>query len=264
MPEGDTLARVAAVLGPALVGQILVEVVFAHAEGAQRLHGGRVSRVWTHGKHLFIEVLAAEAWCLHVHLGMTGSWHLYPRGARWRADGLAFTGLLVTEHHEAVCFGAPTFVLVAAQAAPAAIAHLGPDLLDPSIDLDAIVAAAQDLPERPICDVLLDQRIAAGIGNIYKNELLYYFRCDPTEPVGALRPDELRAFYEKAAAWLATNVGPAGRRTTDDPRPGHALWAYGRAGRPCARCNTPLEQAPVGSPPRVTTGCPRCQRRRRR
>ena len=261
MPEGDTIARVAQVLGPALLGQRLVDVRFAHEAGAERILGGVVDAIDTHGKHLLVGVRAAEAWTLHVHLGMTGAWHLYPRGARWRRPVRELTGLLATADREAVCFAAPTFTLARAGSPVIAdpIARLGPDLLDPAFDPAAIAEVAASQGERPVCDVLLDQRIAAGIGNIYKNELLFYFRLHPGGPAGALPASTWAAIYAKAAALLAANLGPGGRRTSEDPRPGHALWVYGRAGRPCPRCGLPLIEAPWGQPPRVTCWCPRCQ-----
>jgi endonuclease-8 len=105
--------------------------------------------------------------------------------------------------------------------------------------------------------VLLDQRVAAGIGNVYKSELLWLHRLAPSTPLGSLDPAGRRALYADAARLLRANLGP-GARVTVPGVPG-GLAVYGRGGRTCPRCRDTVRRATLGTPPRGTWWCPGCQ-----
>ena len=133
--------------------------------------------------------------------------------------------------------------------------RLGPDLCGDAPDLDAVLDRLATMPtETMIGEALLDQRVAAGIGNVFKSEICWARRVHPSTPVGGLAPDVRRALYDTAHAQLRANLG-SGRRVTY--RGGLAV--YGKQRRPCPRCRTPIQRAWTGSDPRVTYWCSRCQ-----
>ena len=136
-----------------------------------------------------------------------------------------------------------------------AVAHLGPDLLGE--DWDSATAAANLVTDtdRPLAETLLDQRVLAGIGNVYANELCFVAGRLPTSPVSGLK-DPLR-MVQRARNMLWLNRSRVNRTTTGNTRTGSDLWVYGRVGRPCRRCGTPIERDGAGD--RVTFWCPTCQ-----
>ncbi len=261
MPEGDTIWRVAARLRPVLVGQRLVRFDAARLVGPQPSAGVTVEAVDAVGKHLLIRF--GDGVLLQTHLRMTGSWHLYRPAERWRKPVHLARVRIEVPDWVAVCFAAP--VVRSSRVRPgeravdaAAVAHLGPDLAAADVDLAAVSARlVRTDQERPLVDVLLDQQIAAGIGNVYKNELLWLHRLAPTMPLGALDAEARRAVYADAHRLLRANLGRAGRITVA-AAPG-GLAVYRRRGAACLRCQTPIERAALGFPPRSTYWCPRCQ-----
>ena len=138
-----------------------------------------------------------------------------------------------------------------------AVAHLGPDLLGPDWDASRAAANLTSDPHRPIAAALLDQRVMAGVGNVYCNELCFLVGRLPTSPVSTL-PDPLRVAI-KAREMLWANRLRWARSTTGNTRPNQQLWVYGRGGLPCRRCATKIEEAAQGANARVTFFCPRCQ-----
>jgi endonuclease-8 len=136
-----------------------------------------------------------------------------------------------------------------------AVAHLGPDLLgddwEPRVARENLTAD----PERPLADTLLDQRVMAGVGNVYANELCFVTGYLPTTPVGAVK-DPLR-MVQRARDMLWLNRSRVNRTTTGDTRSGRDLWVYGRVGRPCRRCGTPIKSDSSGD--RISFWCPVCQ-----
>jgi endonuclease-8 len=169
--------------------------------------------------------------------------------------------LEVDDGTTAVCFNAPVVELRRDAATPRpsrarrSLEQLGPDLCGPEADVDRVLQRLHDVPaDRPLGDVLLDQRVAAGIGNVFKSEICWARRVHPSTPVGALSDNERRAIYETAHAQLYANLG-GGRRVTY--RGGLAV--YGKLRRPCPRCRTPIRRAWDGDDARVTYWCPACQ-----
>jgi endonuclease-8 len=261
MPEGDTIWRVADRLRPALVGHRLVRFEAARLSGGPRPRpGDLIESVEAQGKHLLIRFERGVT--LQTHLRMTGAWHLYRRGERWRKPvHLARAVIEADSGWVAVCFAAPvvrTFV-DAPGSGPGPTAHLGPDLCQPQIDLDAVVERVATLsePDELICDVLLDQRVAAGIGNVYKSEVLWACRVDPRTPVAEVTVEDRRLLYTAAHRLLRANLGD-GPRVTYPGAPG-GVAVYGRRGRPCPRCGTSIQRQLLGHLARSTYWCPRCQ-----
>lgn len=268
MPEGDTLHRTAAGLRPHLVGRRVVAARARESGPAVRTLVGRtVVGVEAVGKNLLLRF--DDGRTLRTHLRMRGAWHRYRPGEPWRRPAARASLVLEVEGAVAVCFDAPTVELLdgRAERIHPALAGLGPDLLAPEFDLDAAVGrlAAPNLAERPIAEVLLDQRVVAGIGNVYKSEVCFVAGIDPFTPVGALSAAARRAIVATARRLMLENARPGApvRRRTTGPADGAvagALWVYRRAGRPCRRCGTPIAGRSHGDPPRRTYWCPRCQR----
>ena len=248
MPEGDSIHRNAAQLRPLLIGKPLV-AVYQRGLAIPRLAGATVTAIEPRGKHLLIET--DHGVVAHIHLGINGRWRRAPRPLpdEWplrRAD-LAF----VTAEDVLFC-RARTVELIrtAFVKSHPALQALGPDLLAAEVDLDDVVARARrGESARPIADVLLDQEVAAGIGNIYKNETLFLEKTDPRTPVRDLDDDGLKRLYARARELLRMSVGE--RR--------HRLWVYRRRGRPCYACQTTIAGELIMPLARQTFWCPRCQ-----
>jgi endonuclease-8 len=265
MPEGDTIHRVARSLRRALIGSAITGAA-AHARtaiAAPRLVGLVVREAEPRAKHLLLWLGEPKAeMALHTHLGMTGSWHLYRPGERWAKSPAAVTVRLDTAEWVAVCFSAPVCELLtpAQVRAHPVLAALGPDLAAPEPDLDEARRRLDAEPGRPLADVLLDQRVFAGVGNVYKSELCFLHALHPLTPVGALSAERRDALVADAARLLHANaVSTSGGRATTGPGERGRLHVYGRAGAACRRCGTRICSARLGDPPRRTDWCPRCQ-----
>lgn len=214
------------------------------------LTGEVVDEVVSRGKHLFIRVGRAS---IHSHLKMEGSWRVGERPVR-----VDHRARIVLEAGTVRAVGVDLGVLeiLDRDRDGEAVAHLGPDLLGE--DWDAARAAANLMadPQRPIAEALLDQRVLAGIGNVYSNELCFVSGHLPTAPVGAIA-DPLR-LVSRAREMLWLNRFRWNRCTTGDTRSGRQLWVYGRAGQRCRRCATPINVDDTKE--RVAYWCPSCQR----
>ncbi len=251
MPEGDTLFNTALTLRPALLGESLTAVNI-RARGMYRLRvGDTVRSVEAVGK--FLEIVVERGLALRTHLHMTGVWHLYEQGERWRRPRHLARAVLETESHVAVCFAAPTVEV--GPAADDRLAHLGPDLCHADVDLDAVlerVAGSDSSTE--IAEVLLDQRLAAGIGNVYKNEVLWACEVSPFRPLADVDEPVRRRLYETAAEQLQANLGRWKRQT--HPK---GLAVYNRAGQGCYRCFGRIRTIEHGDIGRRTWWCADCQ-----
>lgn len=262
MPEGDTLHRAARRLGLALTDQVLVEVTGSHRavrrEG-RRLRGHRVTGVEAIGKHLLVHT--DNGWSLRTHLGMTGRWHVYEPHERWKVTEGKARVVLRVARAVAVCFAAPTVEVAPTQVVLAGLERLGPDLAKPDPPLSAVVERARNAGAATLADLLLDQAVASGIGNVYKSEVLFLEGLGPASAPEALDNDTLRALFARAHRLLRGNLGDGNRSTTGTRGRGN-YWVYGRAGRPCRRCATPIASDRHGPLARVTYWCPRCQPQR--
>jgi endonuclease-8 len=254
MPEGDTVFRTAALLREALVGKTLTGCdVRVPRYATVDLSGHMVDEVLSRGKHLFIRVGPAS---IHSHLKMDGSWRISPRGVPAHKIRILLRAPDVT----AAGIDLGVLEILDRDHDQDAVAHLGPDLLGE--DWDQHVAAANLVadPDRGLAAALLDQRILAGVGNVYANELCFIFGRRPLSTVATLS-DPLRVAI-RAREMLWANRLRRDRTTTGNSRSGQQLWVYGRAGQPCRRCGTRVARAePVGgSQDRISYWCPHCQR----
>jgi endonuclease VIII len=268
MPEGDTLFRTAAGLRPYLVGR---PVRAARATGGAqvgRLVGATVESVDTIGKNLLLRF--SNGLELRTHLRMTGTWHRYRPGERWRRPAARAVLVLEVEGAVAVCFDAPVVELFEARAEGLhpALASLGPDLLGAEFDATGTLRRLRDpgRAEATIGEAVLDQRVMAGVGNVYRSEILFIGKVDPFARVASLDDATLERLLGTARRLLLANIGRSRgpeRITTDGAREagGAPLWVYGRSGRPCRRCGAPIRSASLGRElPRTVWWCPSCQR----
>ncbi|HYH48558.1 MAG TPA: hypothetical protein VEG38_03320, partial [Acidimicrobiia bacterium] len=155
----------------------------------------------------------------------------------------------------AVCFSAPIVELVEEPASHPRLAALGPDLCRPDADLAEALARLDRLPAATeIGTALLDQRVACGVGNVYKSEVLFACGVQPFASVGTLATEVRHRLLETAARLLQANLDAGGRTTVEG-----GLAVYGRGGRPCRRCGTPVQSRRQGDTARVTFWCPVCQ-----
>lgn len=254
MPEGDTLHRTAARLRPALVDQTLIRFEAARLTGPRPRNGERIVAVEAVGKHLLIRF--ERGIVLQTHLMMSGSWHLYRTGERWRRPAHLVRALIEVDGWMAVCFSAPVVRTFIGDGIDTAVGHLGPDLCTPDADVDEVLRRMASYldPTTTIAEVLLDQRVAAGIGNVYKSEVLFACRVDPFASLSDVDEQTRRRLIETAASQLRANLGRSSRETV----PG-GLAVYGRQRRPCLRCGTPISMRRHGRQARSTYWCPSCQ-----
>ncbi len=262
MPEGDTLFRTAAVLRDILLDRTLISAR-GRPGGAQleRLVGRRIVRVESIGKHLLIDVDGGLS--LHTHLGLHGSWHRYRSGEPWRRGATRAVAVLEVPGAVAVCFDAPTVELMETRALGLhpVLRALGPDLVTSEAPTDALVGRLRALPPAtPVGEALLDQRVMAGLGNVYRSEVCFIERIDPRRPLDSLSDPTLARLVETGRTLIRANRMAPGRTTVPGARrPGERLWVYGRAGRPCRRCGDLIMSLAGGDPPRRAWWCPTCQ-----
>ena len=259
MPEGDTVWLAARRMHDALAGRALTRTDFRVPQLATvDLTGQTVSEVVSRGKHLLTRI--GTDLTLHTHFKMDGSWHLYRLGERWRGGAShQVRVLLENDEWQAVGFRLPVVELLPRSGEAGAVGHLGPDLLSPDWDLDEAVRRLRTRSERPVGEALLDQRNLAGIGNLYKMEVLFLQGVSPWTPVDAV--GNLPRLVSRAQLLLERNRDEPWQVTTGDGRRGQQHWVYGRGGRPCRRCGTTILVDEQGDPAyeRVTFWCPRCQ-----
>jgi endonuclease-8 len=277
MPEGDTIHKLAGVLDQGLRDQPLrrVELRGGVRPFAQATH---VQSVRAQGKHCLIAFDNGRA--LRVHLGMHGSWHRYPQP--WKNRGEVHLRL-ETEKAVFVCLQPKDVELLETKdlAKHPILLGLGPDLLAPEEpDWELVQRRVQQFcpPDRMLGEVLLDQRIAAGLGNVYKSELCLLgplpggagnpFRplagTHPFNPVSVCSQEQLRDLFWRGRRLLQLNLGGWPRTTTYDasrplPASQSRVWLYGRDGKPCLRCSTPILSRHQGLAARATFWCPLCQ-----
>jgi endonuclease-8 len=264
VPEGDTIFKTAAALRPLLVGrQVLKAQARQPGPQIQRVVGASVTSIEPIGKHLVIRF--SNGLALHSHLRMTGAWHRYAPGERWKLPAWQARVVLEVPEHVVVCFHAPVMELMEDRAVVVhpGLTKLGPDLLAAAFDASEAFGRLRALGAVEIAEALLNQRNLAGIGNVFKSEILFLEGINPWTHTAAVSDAQLRSVLSTAERLLKTNVAPGspGRITTRDARSarGSPVWVYGRSNRPCFRCRTPIRSARQGQLNRTTYWCPTCQ-----
>jgi endonuclease-8 len=273
VPEGDTIYRAARTLHRALAGAAVVrfESVFpalTRVDDDAPIAGRTVEGVRAAGKHVLMQFSGGLV--LRTHMRMNGSWHIYRPGERWQRPRRDMRIVVATGRFEAVAFNVPVaeFLKEGALARQEDLRRMGPDLLADEFDGDEAIRRFRARPRISIADALINQRIVAGAGNVYKSEVLFLCRVDPFSPVSAVSDTTLRDVLATARKLLRWNVtDPRGgivtytgyRRTTRRADPSERLYVYGRARQPCRRCGAPIRVRAQGPNARLTYWCPRCQ-----
>ena len=271
MPEGDTIFRAARTLHRALAGHPVTrfESVFPalmRVDADAPIAGRTITAVSARGKHLLIAFSGDLT--LHTHMRMNGSWHVYRHGERWRAPKHDLRIRIDTDGFVAVGFSVPVaeFLTGAELARHPQISTLGPDLAADTFDREEVRRRMAAYPDVPLHDILLDQRVLAGIGNVLKSEVLFVARLDPFMPARAVTPEQFARLLDVSLRLMAMNIAEPsvmspsfGRRTTGSMDPRAKLYVYGRSGRACRRCGTAVASAKTGADARLTYWCPSCQ-----
>lgn len=275
MPEGDTIFRIARTLNRALAGQQVVAFESVYAPLARvnddsPLVDRIVERIEPHGKWLLIYF--SGDLILATHMRMKGRWHLYRVGERWQMGHQHMRIRIQTKDFEAVAFDVSVahFYTGESLAKQSDIPGLGPDVLGESFAVDEAVTRIRAHSQEEIADVLLNQRVIAGVGNIYKSEICFACGVNPFRLVKELSNRELDCLVEKARKLMGANVAESARggiqsysgprRTTGSLEPGARLWVYRRVGRPCRRCGATIMMRKQGAHARSTYWCPECQK----
>jgi endonuclease VIII len=275
MPEGDTIFRSARALRQALAGHAITRFETAYAPLASvndqsPVAGRTVEQVESRGKWLLI--FFSGDLILATHMLMSGSWHIYRAGERWKRARSHMRIVLRTDHMEAVAFDVPIARFHTARSLKrfGGIAGLGPDVLSQTFAADEATARLLEHGDEEVGNVLLNQRVVAGIGNVFKSEICFACRVNPFREIASLSAGEVECLLETARRFLTANVTEGaddgivtytgGRRTTGSSNPAARLWVYRRAGEGCRRCGTVVLTRKQGLGARSTYWCPDCQK----
>lgn len=274
MPEGDTIFRAARTLDRALRGHVVTrfESVYPHltrVHDDQSIVGRTIEGVTARGKHLLMHLSGGLV--LRTHMRMSGSWHIYRTGESWQKPRSAMRIVIASCEFVAVAFNVQEAQFVAARRLErdSPVGRLGPDLLAADFDADEALRRLGARGELEIGEALLNQRVVAGIGNVFKSEVLFLCRVLPFVRVADLDATTLRQVLDMARSLLAANVKSTSgqgivthvgrRRATRRADPAERLWVYGRRGQPCRTCGRAIEERKHGPDARVTYWCPGCQ-----
>ena len=273
MPEGDTIFRAARTLHRALAGKPVraFESVFPALNRINDdvpIAGRTIERIHSTGKHLLIRFSGDLV--LRTHMRMNGSWHIYRSGEKWQRSRRDMRIVVATADFEAVGFNIPVAEFLSEReiARSPELRALGPDVLADDFDPQIVIANLRERAGSEIAEALLNQRVLAGLGNVYKSEILFMCRINPFRRVQELAEVDLSSIVEESRRVLKLNVSEGLelmttygglRRTTGLSDPKDRLWVYGRARLPCRRCGTPIRVRKQGSDARLTYWCPHCQ-----
>jgi endonuclease-8 len=274
MPEGDTIFRSARALNKALAGAIVTGFETAYAPLASvhddtPVTGRVIERVESRGKWLLIYF--SGDLILVTHMLMSGSWHIYRAGERWRRSRQHMRVVIRTQDFEAVAFDVPVarFHTERSLERHTAIPKLGPDLLGQQFSEDDAGARIRARGDEEIANVLLNQQVMAGLGNVFKSEVCFACKVHPFRTVASLSNMEIDCLVDTARKMMAANVlgtsgdrittYTGGRRTTGNTDPAARVWVYGRQGQQCRRCGAKILMRKQGIGARSTYWCPECQ-----
>src|SRR4029079_8763444 len=231
--------------------------------------GRTIEQVKAAGKHLLIHFSGNLV--LRTHMRMNGSWHIYRLRERWQRPRRDMRIVLSTADFEAVGFAIPVaeFISETRLSKHADLRKLGPDVLSETFDAEKVIENLRSRSTVEIAEALLNQRVLAGLGNVYKSEVLFMCGVNPVAPGDHLRDARLASIVETARRTLNMNVAEGlelmttyggMRRTTHRSAPSERLWVYGRARLPCRRCGASIQVRKQGIGARLTYWCDQCQR----
>jgi endonuclease-8 len=274
MPEGDTIFRSARTLHRALAGQAVTRfetalATLARVDDDAPIAGRVIELVESRGKWLIVHF--SGDLMLVTHMLMSGSWHIYRTGERWRMPRSNMRAVITTSEFQAVAFNVPVAQFHTARSLErcTTIPKLGPDLLRDDFSADEARARLLAHGDDDVADALLNQRVMAGLGNVYKSEICFACQVNPFRKVASLTKREIECILDTARKFLAANVtdGASGnivtysgpRRTTHAANHSDRLWVYRRHGKECRRCGAAVLMRKQGIGARSTYWCPDCQ-----
>lgn len=275
MPEGDTIFRAARALQKALAGKFVTGfettlVKLASVDDQSPIAGRTVEHVEARGKWCLI--FFSGDLILLTHMRMSGSWHLYRSGERWQAPRSAMRIVITCGDIQAVAFSIPVAEFHSGRSLERSshIPELGVDVLGTTYRVNegsrALREYGQAHPDAEIGNVLLNQRVIAGIGNIYKSEILFAAQVNPFRHMQTISDLELERIAEIARRYMQANVAegkghasPGTRGTTGAMDRSARLWVYRRHRQECRRCGAIIEMRRQGTGARSTYWCPSCQ-----
>lgn len=278
MPEGDTIFRAARTLNRALGGRTVTGfettlAPLAMVNDDTPLVGRTVERVEARGKWCLI--FFSGDLILLTHMRMSGSWHIYKTGERWQAPRSAMRVVITCDDAQAVGFSISVAEFHTARSLERSgqLSELGLDVLSTTYRIDGAARALNDYgrahPDAEIGNVLLNQHVIAGIGNVYKSEIAFAAEVNPFRRMQTMSDRELERIAEIAQRYMQANVAEgkgegivtygANRQTTRAMDRGARLWVYRRQGHECRRCGAIVEMRRQGTGARSTYWCPSCQ-----
>jgi endonuclease-8 len=274
MPEGDTIHRAARTLHRALAGRRITQFesplpALTRVDEDRGLVGRTIERVAANGKHLLLYL--EDDLVLHTHMRMNGSWHIYRPGERWQRSATDMRVLIATDEYVAVGFNIPVAEFHTSRTlARSRLKDIGPDLLSEAFDKSDATLRLRARAQVEVADALLDQRAVAGIGNIYKSEILFMCGILPFRRIADLSDDELQSILDTARRVMSANLAPGSpaaivtyrtlRRATRRADPSGSVWVNGRTAKPCRKCGTPIARRQQGDDARATYWCRQCQK----
>jgi endonuclease-8 len=275
MPEGDTIFRTARALGRALGGKSITGFrstypLLTRFHDDTPLTGQTIESIESRGKWLLVHF--SGGCTLATHMLMSGSWHIYRPGERWQKPRIAARIVIENTEYHAIAFNVPVAEMHTGEslARDRRIPPPASDLLRTGFDADSAMRRVMAQRDEAIADVLLDQHVLAGVGNVFKSEVCFVAGLNPFGKVSSFAESQLRELIGIARRQLNANVmedSPdrivtwrgSGRRTTHQSDPTGSLWVYGRKGEPCRKCGEPIRSRLQGFDARVTFWCPQCQ-----
>jgi endonuclease-8 len=273
MPEGDTIYRTARALQKALGGKVVTGFETGFAKLASTNDDAPVV-----GR--MVEKVFSGDMILVTHMLMSGSWHLYRIDERWRLPRRAMRVVVRVEDFEAVLFNAQIAEFHTARSLERSsqVPRLGPDILSGEFTLAAGIAAVRERirthPDDEVGNMLLNQRVMAGLGNVYKSEVAFAVGVNPFRAISTLTEREIEKMVEVAQRYMKANIadgashGESGegivtytgaRRTTRAMSQADRVWVYRRSGIECRRCGAIVMMRRQGTGSRSTYWCPECQ-----
>jgi endonuclease-8 len=275
MPEGDTIFRSARSLHRALAGKPVTAFrstypLLTRFHDDSPLSGQTVEAVWSRGTSLLIHFSGGGT--MSTHMLMSGAWHIYKPGERWQKPPSTARIVLENREYLAIGFNVPVAEMHTPQSLQRdrRFPQAASDLLRPDFDAEAAIQRVRSQVNEAIADVLLDQKILAGVGNVFKSEVCFVAGLNPFRRVSTMTQDQVAHAIAVARRQLGSNVmedSPdtivtwrgTGRRTTNRSDPSESLWVYGRKGQPCRKCGERIRSRLQGIDVRITFWCPRCQ-----
>jgi endonuclease-8 len=278
MPEGDTIYRSARAMQRAIGGSVCTGfetglAPLARVNDDAPLAGRMIEKVEARGKWLLVHF--SGDLILVTHMLMSGSWHLYKTGEKWWMGKDRMRAVIRTADWQAVAFNVPVAEFHTARSLErySQIPKLGIDVLSDEFTVESGVAKLKaygaEHPSAEIAVVLLNQRVLAGLGNVYKSEVAFAAGVNPFRAMSTITDRELEVMAEVSQKWLKVNVlDGAGdgivtysgnRRTTGASDRKERLWVYGRQGEECRRCGALVQMRKQGEQARSTYWCPSCQ-----